>query len=57
MYLVYLVHVIRKCIHSNLPKSVVGRLAHPRSRDYQGQEMFLSPSSDNIYIYINKDCL
>ena len=57
MYLVYLVHVIRKYIHSNLPKSVVGRLAHPRSRDNQGQEMFLSPSSDNIYIYINKDRL
>ena len=33
-------------IYTNLPVNVTARLPHPRSRDNQGQETFLAPSTD-----------
>ena len=38
-------------IYTNLPVNATVRLPHPRSGDSQGQETFLAPSAENIYIY------
>ena len=41
IYIIYITY-----IYTNLRVSAVVRLPHPRSRDSQGQEIFLAPSAD-----------
>ena len=43
-------------VYTNLPVSDIVRLPHPRSRDSQGQETFLAPSSDKQTRNYDTEC-
>ena len=47
---------IYKYKHTNLPVTALVRLPHPRSRDSQGQETFLAPSTEKQTRNYDTEC-
>ena len=59
IYIYVYIHIyiyIYICIYTDLPVSDIVRLAHPRSEDSQGQEMFLALSADKQTHNYDTEC-
>ena len=56
MYIKYITNIYVH-IYTNLPVNAIVKLPHPWSRDSQGQETFLAPSTDKQTHNYDTECL